>query len=480
MHIVLQNLQDFLDLYYEACSVLVREEDFYDLAMAYLRRASVDNVYVSEVFFDPQTHTERGVAFDVVINGLHRAFVDGFRRYGIRGSLIMCFLRHLSEESALATLEAARPHLDKIIAIGLDSGEEGNPPNKFQHVYEKARSLGLKLVAHAGEEAGPSYIMEALDLLGVARIDHGVQCLKSDALVERLVKEKIPLTTCPLSNEKLKVNSRFFNGRNVTKELLDKGLKVTINSDDPAYFGGYITENFLKTVRECSLTEAHIYTICRNSFNASFLSLVDKEHYLREIDRVCVAMGYKAPPRSVTFFGSRSPKPSQYELCLNFSRAFSARGYAVVSGGYSGLMEAASRGATEGTSVGVLAPRVFAGRHHTGNQYINEDQFARGLTERIDRLVQSSEYFFICGGTIGTITELFVAWNAAALREGFGGIPQRILLLREAWEECLGAFHTSRGVYPHDVALLTFVDSADEAVRIVEEDMKARTEKATL
>lgn len=456
------------------------EQDFYDLAMAYLRRASVDNVYVAEIFFDPQTHTERGVAFDHVMNGLHRGLVDGHRRYGIRGSLIMCFLRHLSEDSALATLEMARPHLDKIIAVGLDSGENRNPPSKFQRVYEKARSLGLKLVAHAGEEAGPPYITEALDLLGVARIDHGVQCLKDEALVERLVKEGIPLTTCPLSNEKLKVNARFFNGRNVTKELLDKGLKVTINSDDPAYFGGYITSNFLTTLHECSLTAADVYAICRNGFIASFLSLVDKEHYLREIDRICVAMGYKAPPRSVTFFGSRSPKPGskEYETCVEFSRAFSSRGYAVVSGGYGGLMEATSRGGTEGRSVGVLAPRYFAGRHHTGNEYINDDQIARSLPDRIERLVTSSEYFVVCGGTIGTILELFMVWNDAALRGGFGGIPQRILLLRDAWEECLGALNSTRGVFPADVAKLTFVDNADEAVTIVEGDMQGRLDRA--
>ncbi len=481
---LLQNLQDFLDLYYQACSVLVKEEDFYDLMMAYLRQASVDNVYVAEIFFDPQTHTERGISFAHIINGLHRALVDGHHRYGIRGSLIMCFLRHLTEESAFTTLTQAESHLDKILGVGLDSGEEGNPPSKFQRVYEKAKSLGLKLVAHAGEEVGPSFITEALDILGVARIDHGVQCINNEELMKRLVNEGIPLTTCPLSNDKLQVNSRFFNGRNVTKELLDKGLKVTINSDDPAYFGGYITDNFLLTVRECGLTEKDVYTICRNSFNATFLSPVDKQHYLREVDRVCVAMGYKVPSRSVTFFGSRAPRSGsvEYETCVEFSKAFSSRGYAVVSGGYSGLMEASSKGASEGgaASVGVLAPRVFAGRHHAGNQYLSADRIARSLTERIDRMLWESEYFVVFGGTIGTMTELFVAWNAACVRAGFGGVPLKIYLLREAWEKCLGEFNTSRAVYPRDVALLTFVDSADEAVRLVEEDMAARTARATL
>ena len=467
--------------------MLLKEQDFYDLMLAYLRRASVDNVCVAEIFFDPQTHTDRGIPFDDVINGLHRALVDGYQRYGIRGSLIMCFLRHLSEDAAMATLEQATPHLDKIVGVGLDSGELGNPPSKFQRVYERARGLGLKAVAHAGEEAGPEYIVEALDLLKVVRIDHGVQCVKSEALVERLVREGIPLTTCPSSNMKLQVAARFFNGRNVTKELLDKGLKVTINSDDPAYFGGYITENFLTTVQECGLTEKDVCQICRNAFNATFLSPLDKEHFLQEINRVNVAMGYAAPPRSVTFFGSRAPKPGsvEYERCVEFARAFSSKGYRVTGGGYNGLMQATAQGASEGSSggaasIGVLAPRVFAGRHHLGNQYLTHDQIARSLSERIHRMVQDSEYFVAFGGTIGTMTELFVTWNAATLRPMFGGIPHRIYLLRDAWEKCLGEFNTARGVYPRDRALLTFVDSAEELVELVEQDRTEREKRATL
>jgi len=252
----LQDLQDFLDLYYAACNVLRKEQDFYDLMYAYLRRAAIDNVYVAEIFFDPQTHTERGVPYEVVVTGLHRALIDGYMDFGIKGSLILCFLRHLSQESAIDTLEQAKPHLDKIIGVGLDSGEVGNPPKKFKEVYKMAADLGLKLVAHAGEEAGPSYIREALDVLHVRRVEHGVRCLEDDELVQRLKQEEIPLTTCPMSNRKLKVNACFFNDENVTRKLLEKGLKVTINSDDPAYFGGYITENFLTTALEVRLTEA--------------------------------------------------------------------------------------------------------------------------------------------------------------------------------------------------------------------------------
>lgn len=464
---------------------------------AYLRQASVDNVYVAEIFFDPQTHTERGIPYDVVINGLHRALTDGYMHFGIKGSLILCFLRHLSEESAIATLETAKPHLDKIIGVGLDSGEMGNPPKKFKHVYKMASSLGLKLVAHAGEEGGPEYIREALDILGVSRIDHGVQCLKDDKLVKRLAEEGIPLTTCPLSNQKLQVYSRFFNGRNITRDMLDQGLKVTINSDDPAYFGGYMTNNFLTAARDAGLTEREVCEVCRNAFNAAFLSQAEKEYYLQEINHINVALGYAAPPRSVTLFGSRSPKPGTeaYETCSNVAKCFASKGYRVVCGGYSGLMEASSKGASEGGAmlargddtdgctgavVGILAPRVFSGRHHQGNQYLTHNVIARNLSDRIHRILRESEYYIVFGGTIGTITELFVAWNAASVRPGYGGVPQKIYLWRPFWEKCLSEFYTSVSVYPADVALLTFVESAEEAVELVEKDLTEREEKATL
>ena len=495
-----QDLQDFLDMYYKACSVLQKEQDFYDLMYAYLKRASIDNVYVAEIFFDPQTHTERGIPFDVVISGLHRALVDGHRDFGIHGSLIMCFLRHLSEEAAIQTLEEAKPHLDKILGVGLDSGEVGNPPSKFQNVYKMAGDLGLKLVAHAGEEAGPDYIFEALDILRVKRIDHGVQCLKDPQLVERLTKEAIPLTTCPLSNRKVQVNSRFFGGgRSITRELLDKGLKVTVNSDDPAYFRGYITDNFLAIAAEEGLTEKDVHQICCNAFNATFLSHVMKQHFLREIKHFNVIMGYAAPPRSISVFGSRSPKPGspQFEAASEMAKLFASRGFRVVNGGYSGVMEATSRGAREGGSQipadavfeggshvgevqGIIAPRVFRHRTPTGNEFLTHSVIARNISTRTYHLLRASEYYFVFGGTIGTLTELMVVWNAAGLRQLYGGVPQKVFLWRPFWEKALKEFIAAVGVYDSDVALLTYVDSAEEALDIIENDLKERMKAAVL
>ena len=493
-----KNLQDFLDLYYEACSVLKTEQDFYDLMYEYLRRASVDNVYVAEIFFDPQTHTDRGISFDVVINGLHRALVNGYLNFGIKGSLIMCFLRHLSEDSAIKTLQTAQNHLDKIIGVGLDSGEVGNPPSKFKRVYEMAANLGLKLVAHAGEEAGPDYIYEALDVLRVKRLDHGVQCLKNDALVERLSKEQVPLTTCPCSNEKLKVYERYFNGENITKQLLSKGLKVTVNSDDPAYFGGYITDNFFKIVCELNLTEREVNQICRNSFESTFLPQPEIEYYLKELDHFNVAMGIAAPPRSITTFGSRRPKPGskEYEYGRSLTKLFASKGFRVVSGGYSGMMESSSRGASEGAAAlrseekeanvcagsvkGVIAPRVFSGRHATGNQYLTHTAIARNLSDRIHLMLRDSEYFVAFAGTIGTVTELLVVWNAATLRPAYGGVPQKVYALRSAYEKPLKDLIESTKIYPEDVKLVTYFDTAEELLKMIEEDYSQRVQNATV
>ncbi len=494
-----QNLQDFLDLYYEACNVLQEEEDFYDLAYAYFRRAAGENVYVAEIFFDPQTHTDRGVSFDTVITGLHRATVAARLDFGIRAGLIMCFLRHLSEEAAIETLRSAKPHLDKILAVGLDSGELGNPPSKFARVYKKASKLGLKLVAHAGEEAGPEYIVEALDILKVQRVDHGVQCLKDEELIKRLVTEGISLTTCPLSNQKLQINSRFFNGRNVTKELLKKGLKVTVNSDDPAYFGGYINKNFLQTASEVGLTEKDVYVICRNAFQATFLPDHEKEQLLVELNCYTIAMGCATPARSVSIFGSRRPPRGspEYEDALKVATLFSSRGFRVVTGGYFGIMEAGSRGGREGAegvsrqtelpggnlsgeTIGILSPQLFPHRGMSGNTFLTHSVFVRNLTDRLHRSIRDSEYFIVFGGTIGTITELMVVLNAAGIRRMFGGVPQRIFLWRAAWEAPLKEFLSATNMYPEDVALLTYVDSAEEVVGIVEGDLAERAKNASI
>jgi adenosine deaminase len=258
------DLQSFLDIYYEGASVLQKERDFYDMTMAYLRRAAADNVRHAEIFFDPQTHTDRGIAFETVINGITTALRDG----PISTGLILCFLRHLSAESAMKTLDMALPFKDRLIAVGLDSSEVGNPPSKFHVVFARARAEGLRAVAHAGEEGPPSYIREALDILGVERIDHGVRCLEDPQLVEELVARRIPLTVCPLSNVKLRVFPSMKDHN--LRTLLQRGIVATINSDDPAYFGGYIVDNYLAVAAALGLTEEEIRLLARNSFEASF------------------------------------------------------------------------------------------------------------------------------------------------------------------------------------------------------------------
>ena len=277
------NLQSFLDIYYQGAQVLVQEQDFYDLMWAYLKKASEQNVRHAEVFFDPQTHTARGVPFEVVIGGLTRAKEDAERQLGITSELILCFLRHLSPEAALKTLEEAYPYRDKILGVGLDSSEQGRPPSLFTEVFKKAKDQGYKIVAHAGEEGPAEYVWEAIERLGVQRIDHGVRSIEDPKLIDYLVENQIALTVCPLSNIKLCVFDEM--GQHNIKQLLDLGVRVTINSDDPAYFGGYMTENFLATQAGLDLTLADLYQISRNAIEASFIG-EDKKQLLRDdLDR---------------------------------------------------------------------------------------------------------------------------------------------------------------------------------------------------
>ncbi|MEO8805518.1 MAG: adenosine deaminase [Burkholderiaceae bacterium] len=277
------DLQSFLDIYYAGASVLLKEEDFFDMAMAYFRRAASDNVVHAEIFFDPQTHTERGVAFATVIGGLSRAVDAAQRELGVSALLILCFLRHLSEEAALATLEDALPFRDKFIGVGLDSSESGNPPEKFARVFARCRELGLRLVAHAGEEGPPAYIWSALDVLKVERIDHGVRCVEDPALVKRLAAERMPLTVCPLSNVKLCVYATM--AEHQLPALLEAGLCATVNSDDPAYFGGYVNQNFIETFAALpQLSARHAHQLARNSFEASFVAAGRKAQWVAALD----------------------------------------------------------------------------------------------------------------------------------------------------------------------------------------------------
>ena len=278
------NLQSFLDIYYAGANVLLTQDDFYDLTWEYILKCVEDNVIHTEIFFDPQTHTERGVAFEAIITGIKEALADAKAKYGITSCIIMCFLRHLSQEAAFETLEQAMAFKDDIIGVGLDSSELGNPPSKFKEVFQKAKEAGFKLVAHAGEEADFSYIYEALDLLNINRIDHGVQSIKSPELMQRLKDEQMPLTVCPNSNIELRVFDNY-KEHNI-KALLDYGLNISVNSDDPAYFKGYVNQNFINLYENLPITEEDIITLVKNSFRSAFISDQLKEDYLAKVDAV--------------------------------------------------------------------------------------------------------------------------------------------------------------------------------------------------
>ena len=275
-------LQDFLDIYYQGMNVLQKEQDFYDLTWAYLEKIHSQNVLHTEIFFDPQGHTSRGIAFETALNGIYNALQDGQQQLGISFGVIMCFLRHLDADDAMATLAQAIPHKDKIIGVGLDSSELGHPPEKFTEVFAKARAEGFRIVAHAGEEGPPEYVYQALDLLKVDRIDHGNRALEDEALTQRLAKEGMALTVCPLSNLKLCVVDDL--KQHPMRKMLEAGLKATMNSDDPAYFGGYMNENFLQLTEALNLSKEEVVTLARNGFEAAFISEEQKQVMIDQLD----------------------------------------------------------------------------------------------------------------------------------------------------------------------------------------------------
>ncbi len=275
------NLQSFLDIYYQGANVLQKEEDFYDLTRAYFEKVASQNVRHAEIFFDPQTHTDRGIPFETVIKGIRRAQEDAQSALGVNSRLIMCFLRHLSPQTAMQTLEQARPFRDWIIGVGLDSSEKGRPPHLFQEVFERAREEGYRSVAHAGEEGPAEYVWEALRLLGTERIDHGVRSTEDEELMDYLIQNQVPLTVCPLSNVKLRVFDTM-RDHNI-KQMLDRGVRVTINSDDPAYFGGYMLENFKAAQQDLNMSQADLVKLSLNAIEASFLEEMEKDDLRREL-----------------------------------------------------------------------------------------------------------------------------------------------------------------------------------------------------
>tara|TARA_Y100001936_G_scaffold6857_1_gene6023 strand:- start:1581 stop:2588 length:1008 start_codon:yes stop_codon:yes gene_type:complete len=276
------NLDSFLKIYYEGSNVLINEEDFFDLTWEYILKCKEDNIVHTEIFFDPQSHLPRGVSFETVINGIDKALKKAEKDFGISSKIIMCFLRHLDEESCFDVLKQACNHKDKIIGVGLDSSEKGNPPSKFKRLFEQAIKEGFLTVAHAGEEGPPEYIWDSLNLLKIKRIDHGVQCLNDKKLVEKLVKDQTPLTVCPLSNVKLCVFDKLENHN--LKKLLNKGLRVVVNSDDPAYFGGYLNKNLIDTSKALNLGFEDIKKLIENSFKSSFLNEESKKDWLKKIN----------------------------------------------------------------------------------------------------------------------------------------------------------------------------------------------------
>lgn len=276
-----EDLQSFLDIYYQGANALRTEQDFYDLTWAYLERCKADNVIHTEIFFDPQTHTDRGIEFETVINGIHRAMQDGSEKLGITSQIMACFLRHLSEESAIETLQSIVKHKDKIVGVGLDSSELGHPPEKFKRAFQQAKEAGLLTVAHAGEEGPAQNIIDSIEMLGVSRVDHGVRCVEDASLVEALIESKMPLTVCPLSNIKLCVFDEM-EQHNIV-DLLRKGVAVTINSDDPAYFGGYMTDNFMAVSNAHPMTKAELAQFTINAINASFISEALKAKYRAQV-----------------------------------------------------------------------------------------------------------------------------------------------------------------------------------------------------
>ena len=278
------DLQSFLDIYYQGSNVLIKQQDFFDLTWAYMLKCKEESIVHAEIFFDPQTHTDRGIEFGLVVNGIHKALLKAEKELGISSKIIMCFLRHLDEESAFKTLDQALIHKNKIIGVGLDSSEVGNPPSKFERVFKKAIKEGFLTVAHAGEEGPSEYVWEALDLLKVKRIDHGVQCIKDEKLVQKLRDEQIPLTVCPLSNVKLRVFEKLENHN--LKKLLDKGLMTIVNSDDPAYFGGYLNTNLIECQKALNLSMEDVKRLAINSFKSSFLSLDKKKKWIDQINNL--------------------------------------------------------------------------------------------------------------------------------------------------------------------------------------------------
>ena len=484
-------MQDQHNLNCDACGILQKEQDFYDLMYSYLYQASARNVYVAEIFLNPQAHIQNNVALETVLSGISQALTDGRRDFGIKGSLLMSFLKCQLEEDALKALEESLLHTKYIVGIEVNCDENGNLLPHFRRVYKRARELGLFVVAHLNKGCVVDHARDCDDTFQISRFNLGLQCPIDPTLVQRVSADGIAFTLCPLADGHFHSTWHSSSDKVCVKDLFDEGLRVIIVSDHPAYYGGHTTENFLAVAEKEGLTKVDIRNMCKTAFNASFISPSDKEQYFHEIDHFTVSMGYKTPPRSITIFGSRAALPGSvdYDVAYNAGKLFASRGFRVVTGGYSGVMEAAAKGAVDGArenslqtipdgghvggcAHGIIAPRVFAPRGLYGNTYNTDTQIAHTLIDRLCRLLSASEYFLALGGTIGTITEIFLVWNEASVRPIYGARAPKIFLWRAAWEAQFKEL--GKCISAADMELIRFVDSLEEVLETVEEDFKSR------
>ena len=460
----------------EACCVLREKQDFHELMYAYLKCASIDNVYVAEILFDPYMHTRRGVPIQVLLQGFRSALVDGYNHFSIKGCLMMYISHLLPVDEALKMLDDAHLY---VVGVAVESSY---PSSSYASIYKKVKELGgLKIVTHFTtngvdkcSSARPEYIAP----------DQGLYYCADEPLL--LPSRGFPINIQPLTSR----------SSTTLKECLERGLEVTVSSPYPAFTGHHLTSALLLASSEAGLTEKDVYSLCCNAVRSSHLALQEREHYMQHLHHINIAMGCAAPPKSVTVFGSRATQPgtSDYQIAEEVGRRLSSRGFRLVTGGYFGIMEATSKGAVEtgngascidggnstGVALGILSPRVYPDAPLFGNVYNSHNVIARSLLDRFWLYIRDSEYFIAFGGTIGTITEILVVWSVASARMSHRGIPQKLILWRPHWESAIDNLSKAIGISSLDTSLLIYVDTVEEAVEVIEKDLRLRSEVAIL
>lgn len=461
----------------EACNVLREKQDFYELMYAYLKRAAIDNVYAAEIYFDPYLHTRRGVSIQTVLQGFHEAIVDGYNHFSIRGALIMHVTHAFPMNEVLKTLEEVHSH---IVGVGVDNNY---PSAAYSSIHKKVKELGgLKIVTHFTTS-------EVRSGCSRGRPEHAVNGLHLCCTEEEEPSHTSAET--PLNIQPLTAHSSA-----ALKKHLEREADVTASSPYPAFTGHYLTSALLEASRLASLTEKDVHHLCCNALKSSFLVLQEREHYTQHMQHTNIAMGCAVPPKSVTVFGSRATQPGtpDYQRAEEVGRLLSSRGYRIVTGGYFGIMEATSKGAVEagngascrdggnsaGIALGILSPRIYPDAPLFGNEYNSHNVIARNLLDRFWMYLRDSEYFIAFGGTIGTITEILVIWSVASARVSHRGVPQKIILWKPHWESAIETLSKAIGISKLDTSLLVYVDSVQEAVDLIEQDLLTRAASATL